>query len=119
MREDAERAFSDAHSAVAMATESIHVLPQGVDTLEARQVLDSDLENLRGLLAGSARLLKEDRLAEASEAAVEVREEAEAIVLDVQRAAAALPRASARGELEEHEETEEVVRGQSGGFARL
>jgi hypothetical protein len=92
IREGAERALAEARTAVSSAADSIHVLPPGSDTREAREVLDSDLESLRYDLAASARLLKSDRLVEASEAAIEVRREAEAIVLDVQRAARALPR---------------------------
>ena len=92
IREGAERALAEARTAVSSAADSIHLLPPGSDTREAREVLESDLESLRYDLADSARLLKSDRLVEASEAAIEVRKEAEAIVLDVQRAASVLPR---------------------------
>ncbi len=92
-RAGAERVFAEARSAVSAANESIHDLPPGTDTREARVVLDSDLEDLRYDLADTARLLKEDRLVEALEAAIGVREEAEAIVLDVRRSVSVSPQA--------------------------
>lgn len=110
IRKHAERAFSEARSAVTKATESVHVLPQGADTRDARKVLDADLEDLQSHLAESAQLLKANRLAEASEVAVEVRREAEAIVQDVRRATDAMPGAS---------QSKDVSHGGSGGFAAL
>ena len=92
LRAETEEVMAAARSAVDEAVESKDLLPPGADGAVEMQALVSDLENLGSRLAASERLLEGHHFEHASRIATEVRLEAEAIVADVERAAAAWPR---------------------------